>query len=481
MATTQNTFTGDGSNLGPFSFTFKWLEPTDIKVTVAGVLKTAGTHYNLQSLNYSTKTGGQVLFTAGNAPANGAAIVIYRQTDDTDLAATFYSGSAIRAQDLNNNFIQGLYVTQESSNNASSASSAAATATSTANTALSNSTAAQSTAATALSTANAASSSAASAVSTANAASAAAASAVSTANTANTNATAALNAAAEALAYTVVSNVASIPGSPANGDAIRIINSTGIESFTPLSGLPVGFVGDSGLTVEIYYSSATSTWVWVRYYATDSDSRYLKLTGGTLTGQLKADDSTSTASPVYSFDGDVNTGIAHPGADELALVTGGTARLTVDPSGAVNVPGSLSVGANAVLNASNIGTTVQAYDVDTAKTDVVQTFTAAQRGTVSVLTSAATVTPDFAVANNFSLTLGHSLTLANPTNLTAGQSGAIVITQGSGTAYTVAYGSNWKFSGGTPTMSTALSSVSTLVYYVESATRITARLITNVT
>jgi hypothetical protein len=481
MATTQNTFTGDGSNLGPFSFTFKWLEPTDIKVTVAGVLKTAGTHYNLQSLNYSTKTGGQVLFTAGNAPANGAAIVIYRQTDDTDLAATFYSGSAIRAQDLNNNFIQGLYVTQESSNNAASASSAAATATSTANTALSNSTAAQSTAATALSTANAASSSAASAVSTANAASAAAASAVSTANTANTNATAALNAAAEALAYTVVSNVAAIPGSPANGDAIRILNSTGIESFTPLNGLPVGFVGDSGLTVEIYYSSATSAWVWVRYYATDSDSRYLKLTGGTLTGQLKADDSTSTASPVYSFDGDVNTGIAHPGADELALVTGGTARLTVDPSGAVNVPGSLSVGANAVLNASNIGTTVQAYDVDTAKTDVVQTFTAAQRGTVSVLTSAATVTPNFAVANNFSLTLGHSLTLANPTNLTAGQSGAIVITQGSGTAYTVAYGSNWKFSGGTPTMSTALSSVSTLVYYVESATRITARLITNVT
>ena len=488
MATTQNTFTGDGSNLGPFSFTFKWLEPTDIKVTVAGVLKTAGTHYNLQSLNYSTKTGGQVLFTAGNTPANGAAIIIYRQTDDSDLAATFYSGSAIRAQDLNNNFIQGLYVTQESSNNAASATTAATAATTTANTALSNSTAAQATAASAVSTANAATatansavSTANSAVSTANAASAAAASAVSTANTANTNATAALNAAAEALAYTVVANVAAIPGSPANGDAIRILDSTGIQSFTPLSGLPGGFIGDSGLTVEIYYSSGTSTWVWVRYYATDSDSRYLKTTGGTLTGQLKADDSTSVAAPVYSFDGDVNTGIAHTGADELALVTGGTARLTVDPSGAVNVTNSLSVGANAVLNTSNIGVSVQAYDADTAKTDVVQTFTVAQRGAVSALTSAATVTPNFAVANNFSLTLGHSLTLANPTNLTAGQSGAIVITQGSGTAYTVAYGSNWKFSGGTPTMSTALSSVSTLVYYVESATRITARLITEVT
>jgi hypothetical protein len=498
MAITQNTFTGNGSNLGPFSFTFQWLESTDIKVTVAGVLKTAGTHYNLQSLNYATKSGGQVLFTAGNAPANGAAIVIYRQTDDADLVSTFYSGSAIRAQDLNNNFTQGLYVTQEANNNVTTANADASTALTTANTALSNSTAAQSSAATAISTANAASASASSAVSTANAASASAASAVSTANTANANATAALNAAAEALAYVIVANVAAIPASPVNGDAVRVTDSTGIQSFTPLTGIPVGFVGDAGLTVEIYYNSSSSSWVWVRYYPTDSDARYLKLTGGTLTGQLRADDSTSVAAPVYSFDGDVNTGLAHPGADELALVTGGTARLTVDPSGAVNVPVSLSVGANAVLNTSNIGTSVQAYDVtilkssnigtsvqgydaDTAKTDIVQTFTVAQRGAVSALTSAATVTPDFAVSNNFSLTLGHSITLANPTNLTAGQSGAIVITQGSGTAYTVAYGGYWKFSGGTPTMSTELSSVSTLVYYVESSTRITARLITNVT
>ena len=485
MAVTENLYTGNGSTV-LYSFTFPYLETTDIKVSVNGTNTNAYTLANATTVQFNT------------APASSAAIRIYRQTDDTALPATFYPGSAIRSSDLNENFTQNLYVTQESNNSSTSAATAAAAATTTANTALSNSTAAQSSAATAISTANTASAAAASAVSTANTANSNAAAAVSTANTANTNATAALNAAAEALAYTVVANVAAIPGSPVNGDAIRILDSTGIQSFTPLSGLPVGFIGDSGLTVEIYYSSGTSSWVWVRYYATDSDSRYLKTTGGTLTGQLKADDSTSVAAPVYSFDGDVNTGLAHPGADELALVTGGTARLTVDPSGAVNVPVSLSVGANAVLDAgdigvsvqaynaniltsSAIGSTVQAYDADTAKTDVVQTFTVAQRGAVSALTSAATVTPDFAVANNFSLTLGHSLTLANPTNLTAGQSGAIVITQGSGTAYTVAYGSYWKFSGGTPTMSTALSSVSTLVYYVESSTRITTRLITEVT
>ena len=492
MAVTENLYTGNGSTV-LYSFTFPYLETTDIKVSVNGTNTNAYTLANATTVQFNT------------APASSAAIRIYRQTDDTALPATFYSGSAIRANDLNDDFTQNLYVTQEASNSATTAITTANSATSTANTALSTANAATSTANSAVSTANSAVSTANSAVSTANsavstanAASASAASAVSTANTANTNATAALNAAAEALAYVIVANVAAIPASPVNGDAVRVTNSTGIQSFTPLSGLPVGFVGDAGLTVEIYYSSSSSTWVWVRYYATDADARYLKLTGGTLTGQLRADDSTSVAAPVYSFDGDVNTGLAHPGADELALVTGGTARLTVDPSGAVNVPVSLSVGANAVLNTSNIGTSVQAYDVtilkssnigtsvqgydaDTAKTDIVQTFTVAQRGAVSALTSAATVTPDFAVSNNFSLTLGHSITLANPTNLTAGQSGAIVITQGSGTAYTVAYGGYWKFSGGTPTMSTALSSVSTLVYYVESSTRITARLITNVT
>jgi len=515
MATTQETFNGDGSNLGPFSFTLKWLRSSDIKVSVGGVLKTAGTHYNLQNLNYTTKTGGQVLFTAGNAPAVGTGnIRVYRETDDSSLAATFNSGSAIRAQDLNNNFIQGLYVTQESSNNAASAITSATAATTTANTALANSTAAQASASSAVSTANAASASAASAVSTANAASSAAASAVSTANTANANATAALNAAAEALAYTVVANVAAIPGSPVNGDAIRILNSTGIESFTPLSGLPGGFVGDSGLTVEIYYSSSSSTWVWVRYYATDADNRYLKLTGGTLTGQLKADDSTSTATPVYSFDGDVNTGLAHPGADELALVTGGTVRLTIDPAGnatfanPVTIPAGSTVtgyldtatasstyltqanasstyqtqaGMSSYVPTSAIGTTVQAYNANNAVTDTAQTFTKAQRGAYVTLTDAATIATDLSLGNQFQVTLGGNRTLGAPTNVVAGQSGVIRVVQDGTGSRTLAYNSVFKFPGGTaPTLTTTANAVDLLAYHVESTTRIAVRFIGDV-
>ena len=127
-----------------------------------------------------------------------------------------------------------------------------------------------------------------------------------------------------------------------------------------------------------------------------------------------------------------------------------------------------------------IGTDVQAFDADTAKTDVAQSFTAAQRGTISALTDGATITADFAVANNFSVTLGGSRTLANPSNQTAGQSGCIWITQDGTGSRTLAYGSQWDFTGGTaPTLSTAAAAVDCLVYAVQSSTKITATLVTN--
>ena len=128
-----------------------------------------------------------------------------------------------------------------------------------------------------------------------------------------------------------------------------------------------------------------------------------------------------------------------------------------------------------------IGTDVQAYDADTAKTDVVQSFSVAQRGSITALTDGATITPDFAAANNFSVTLGGNRTLANPTNLTAGQSGVIVITQDGTGSRTLAYGSYFKFAGGTaPTLTTTAAAIDVLAYYVESSTRITAKLIADV-
>jgi hypothetical protein len=114
-----------------------------------------------------------------------------------------------------------------------------------------------------------------------------------------------------------------------------------------------------------------------------------------------------------------------------------------------------------------IGTDVQAYDVDTAKTDVAQSFTAAQRGSISTLTDGATITPNFALANNFTVTLGGNRTLANPTNLTAGQSGSIFVVQDGTGSRTLAYGTQYDFIGGTaPTLSTAANAVDRIDYVV---------------
>lgn len=51
----------------------------------------------------------------------------------------------------------------------------------------------------------------------------------------------------------------------------------------------------------------------------------------------------TAAAPGIAFDGDSNTGIYRPGADEIAIATGGTLRLSIDSAGAVTIPGDLTV------------------------------------------------------------------------------------------------------------------------------------------
>ena len=262
MAITQNTYTGNGSTT-TYSFTFQYLKTTDIKVSLDNVITTAYTLSNATTVTFTT------------APASGAAIRIYRDTDTENLNATFYPGSAIRSSDLNNNFTQNLYVTQEADFDVATATTAANNATTIATTAKTTADTALANSATAISTANTASTTATTATTTASAA-------VVTANTADTNATAAVNTAnaasaavSQAVLFTLVANVAAIPVSPSNNDYIEMADSTGVESFSPLSGLPSGFVGASGLTVRLRYDTSTSSWIWMSYYANDSEDRYL--------------------------------------------------------------------------------------------------------------------------------------------------------------------------------------------------------------
>ena len=103
MATTENSYTSS-ANQTLFSFTFTYIDTTDIKVSVDSVAKTITTDYTLASAT-------QIQFNT--APGASKTVRIYRETDADTKKASFFAGSAIRSQDLNENFDQTLYKTQE--------------------------------------------------------------------------------------------------------------------------------------------------------------------------------------------------------------------------------------------------------------------------------------------------------------------------------------------------------------------------------
>jgi hypothetical protein len=146
MALTENIYTGDGTTV-LFSFTFPYINQSHVKVSLNGTPTTEYTLANATTVQMTT------------APGAGVSVRVYRDTDSTALEAEFFPGSAIRSQDLNNNFTQVLYKAQETETFAAStdASDIAATATeavNTANSALSVANTANSTANAAESTAN---------------------------------------------------------------------------------------------------------------------------------------------------------------------------------------------------------------------------------------------------------------------------------------------------------------------------------------
>ena len=98
MALSNQTFAhGDH----PFTFTFDYFEADDITVSKDGTVL---------STSLYTLVGKTV--TLNTAPTDGT-FKISRQTDRDAAKATFYVGSAIKAEDLNNNVKQTLFLSQE--------------------------------------------------------------------------------------------------------------------------------------------------------------------------------------------------------------------------------------------------------------------------------------------------------------------------------------------------------------------------------
>lgn len=130
---------------------------------------------------------------------------------------------------------------------------------------------------------------------------------------------------------------------------------------------------DLDLVDDVFKGDGTGTSVGLKVGAgktlavagTQTNTGSTTLAGTTFTGVAALDDGISTSAPVLTFDGDTNTGVAHPAADTLSFSTAGSERFRVGPSGQFGIGGAtygtsgyplLSGGASAAPSYAVLGT-----------------------------------------------------------------------------------------------------------------------------
>lgn len=205
---------GNGTNR-LFSVPFPFILRAHVKVFVGyDVAASTGTEL-VDGTGFTWVSDTQIQTAV--APATGAVLTVIRRTPNGSQLVVWSAASPPTQTDLNTADLQSLYVIQEQADLTAAAVVAATAAAATAN--------------------------------------------------------AAAAAVASALPYQPIESVAGIPTQPTIGQRIEIGNSTGIESFGPLTGRPAGFTGSPQSRVRLTYA-APNTWVWVDYAVADPDGRY---------------------------------------------------------------------------------------------------------------------------------------------------------------------------------------------------------------
>ena len=136
---------------------------------------------------------------------------------------------------------------------------------------------------------------------------------------------------------------------------------------------------------------------------------------------------------------------------------------------------------SANAGASNFTLTLPAVTDTLAVLGTSQSFTAGQAVTPTAdgtQSAGGTLTMDFAASNYHTATFGAgNLTIANPSNIKAGECGWLALTQDSVGSRTATWGSDFKWSGATaPTLSTGANKVDLISWCAISTTVIAAQL-----
>jgi hypothetical protein len=300
-----------------------------------------------------------------------------------------------------------------------------------------------------------------------------------------------------------------------NGDYMRFYTSS-TEKVRITSAGNVGIGTTSPLTnlVTVGTTMATSQ----AFVGSVSDTSYsggiINLSNSSRSIGITADPTNAGASSLINFSvdgseymridssGNVGIGTSSPsqklevsGTDARIYLTGANTDIDMDnsASGQLSLDGNAyafgialnSSGANLYTNSVSrnlifgvnetevMRVTNDSVGIGTASPVKRLTISGASNGNITTLTDAATITPDLDSSDMFTVTLGGNRTLANPSNIDAGQTGSIFIVQDGTGSRTLAWGSYWDFVGGTaPTLSTAAGAVDRVDFIVRTSTSI---------
>jgi hypothetical protein len=129
-----------------------------------------------------------------------------------------------------------------------------------------------------------------------------------------------------ALAYTAGSIIVTLNG---------VVLESGSE-YTATSGTSVVLTTGAAAGDELNIHAFSTFDIANVYTQTQSDARYVDVTGDTMSGALLLPDGSASA-PALSNDGDTNTGIFFPAADTIAFAEGGAEAMRINSSGNLGI------------------------------------------------------------------------------------------------------------------------------------------------
>ena len=241
---------------------------------------------------------------------------------------------------------------------------------------------------------------------------------------------------------------------------LELDNMQGIGGITSLEGFPGSFTGQSGKVLVVNPGETSVEFM-------SSGRLTIKSISGTSYTLLASDAGkllifTSATAVTVTVPPDVLTQ-----GDVVCMRQGAAGQVTLAPGAGVTLSSTdnlLSTRKQAAQiaivadggNAFGVIGERNAPSLGVALLADANVFTKAQTVTPVVLTDAASIATDAATSNHFTVTLAGNRTLANPTNLVNGVILNWKIKQDGTGSRTLAYGSKFKWAGGTaPTLSTA--------------------------